>query len=118
MSKNFGLKQIPVFAMASFLAIGLPNRTEAANVYIPLGNANGIAVVDVDTNRVIKEIGGVINSHGLAATPDGQLLVASSMTDFEKGQHLPTKPTAMSENDHQSHHGDSAGHASPSKRSR
>ena len=115
MSKNFGRKQIPVFAMASFLAIGLPNYSDAANVYIPLGKANGIAVVDVDSNRVIKEIGGVVNSHGLAATPDGRFLVASSMTDFEKGQHLPTKPTAMSEADHQSHHGAATGHATPMK---
>jgi DNA-binding beta-propeller fold protein YncE len=75
-------------------------------VYMPLGAANAIAVVDADSDRVIAKIPGVINSHGLAITPDGSTIVAGSLTELS-GTELPAKPEQMSTEEHRAHHSSS-----------
>jgi YVTN family beta-propeller protein len=72
-------------------------------VYMPLGAANAIAVVDADSGRVIAKIPGVINSHGLAITPDGSTMVAGSLTELGEAE-LPAKPEQMSAGEHRAHH--------------
>ncbi len=37
-------------------------------VYVPLGSANAVAVVDADSDRVVAEINGISASHGLAVS--------------------------------------------------
>lgn len=72
-------------------------------IYVPLGSANAIAVVDADTDRVSAEIPGINASHGLAVSMDGNLLLAGSLLERPKGV-APVKPTEMSEADHAAHH--------------
>lgn len=72
-------------------------------VYFPTGSGNSVDIVDATHDRVIGSIGGVTNAHGLAATPDGALLVVGSLTERPAGAALP-KPSEMSEAEHRSHH--------------
>ncbi|MEA3274092.1 MAG: YncE family protein [Pseudomonadota bacterium] len=72
-------------------------------VYVPLGSANAIAVVDADADRVVAEIPEVNASHGLAVSWDGRYLVAGSLLEHPKGD-PPPKPKDMSEEEHASHH--------------
>jgi YVTN family beta-propeller protein len=72
-------------------------------VYVPLGSANAIAVINADTNKVISEIPGINASHGLAVSMDGELLLAGSLLERPKGA-APPKPQEMSEEDHAAHH--------------
>jgi len=91
------------------LLVALPLSVSAGTeVYVPLGSANAVAVVDADTDRVVAEIPGVTASHGLAVSRDGNFLVAGSLMDRPKGA-LPPKPEGMSASEHASHHGRSDG---------
>ncbi len=72
-------------------------------VYMPLGTANAVAVVDAGSDKVVTRIPGVINSHGLAITPDGSTMVAGSLTELPEGD-LPSRPERMSAEEHRSHH--------------
>lgn len=50
-------------------------------VYIALGSGNGVAVVDSKTDTVLKTYSGVENPHGLVITPDGEYLIAGSLSE-------------------------------------
>jgi YVTN family beta-propeller protein len=77
----------------ALLAIGialaaLPARAEPT-VYIPLGSANMVIAVSAATDRIVKTFTGVENPHGLVATPDGEYLVAGSLSETQLPQGAP-----------------------------
>ncbi|MBD3812657.1 MAG: YncE family protein [Betaproteobacteria bacterium] len=53
----------------------------AQTAYIPLGTANEVIAVDTGTDRIVQTYPGVVNPHGLVATPDGEYLIAGSLKD-------------------------------------
>ncbi len=55
-------------------------------VYIPLGSANEILIVDAATDKKIGKIGGFKNIHGLSLTPNGEYLVAGSNEEVVAGR--------------------------------
>jgi len=55
-------------------------------VYIPLGTANEIMIVDAATDREIGKIRGLKNIHGLSLTPNGEYLVAGSNDELFVGR--------------------------------
>jgi DNA-binding beta-propeller fold protein YncE len=70
------------------LATGLAGLTlfwntaiAAPTVYIPLGSGNQVIAVDAATDRILASYPGVDNPHGLVATPDGEYLIAGSLTE-------------------------------------
>lgn len=84
-------------------------------VYVPLGAANEILVIDAASDKVVGKIDDVQNVHGLAATPDGKTLVAGSLTEQKPEQAAPPpKPKGVSEEDHRRHHSMPAGEAKQS----
>jgi len=89
-----------LFCLLAFLPLAVLARTE---VYVPLGSANAVAVVDTDADRVVAEILGVTASHGLAVSWDGRFLVAGSLAERSEGV-LPPKPGVMSVDEHAAHH--------------
>lgn len=68
-------------------------------MYVPTGNE--IVVIDLDGGRVVQRIPELENAHGLAATPDGEILVAGSMQRVAGGV---AKPATIKEEDHEAHH--------------
>ena len=64
----------------------------APSVYIPLGSGNQVIKVDAATDSIEASYSGVINAHGLVATPDGEYLIAGSLkeTPVKKGQSKDT----------------------------
>lgn len=50
-------------------------------VYVPLGSANQVVAIDAATDKITASYPGVDNPHGLVATPDGEYLVAGSLTE-------------------------------------
>lgn len=50
-------------------------------VYIPLGSGNQVIAVDAATERITASYPGVDNPHGLVVTPDGEYLVAGSLSE-------------------------------------
>lgn len=91
-------------------------------VYIPLGSANEILILDGATDKKIGKISGVKNIHGLSLTPNGEYLVAGSKAEIIANNPMmagheakskkitKTKPAVMprpagvSEADHKKHH--------------
>ena len=50
-------------------------------VFVPLGSGNQVVAIDAETDSINGKIGGVNNPHGLVATPDGEYLIAGSLTE-------------------------------------
>jgi len=89
-------------AAAASLAVASP---AAANVvYIPLGPAGTILIVDANRDAAIGRIEGVPAVHGLAATPDGRFLIAGSYEERATGEASPPRPQAVGEEEHAAHH--------------
>jgi YVTN family beta-propeller protein len=99
-----------VIGFAFVAGSGLP-VTAGEVVYIPLGSADQIVVVDLEQDRVVGHIEGLPAVHGLAGTPDGRFLVAGSYDEREPGDTSPAKPTGMSEDEHAAHHAAPSGEA-------
>lgn len=53
----------------------------APTVYIPLGSGNRVIAVDAASDKITATFTGVENPHGLVATPDGEYLVAGSLSE-------------------------------------
>ena len=70
-------------------SMALTNTLQASpTVYIPLGSANQVIKVDAATDKITATYTGVENPHGLVATPDGEYVIAGSLTEtpLKKGQ--------------------------------
>lgn len=96
-------------AKATFLLAALVGAASQAlaesTVYVPLGSAGEVLVIDVAQDRVVGSIGGVEDVHGLASVPGGEYLVAGSYSETTPDQPvLPAKPEGISEEEHQPHH--------------
>ena len=100
---NITVKKLII--IAAFL--GFIGQAQAGvKVYVPLGGANEIIVIDGDQDKVIGRIRDVTNAHGLAATPDGSYLIAGSMSLAPKDQKIPE---GMTEDEHNAHHASPTG---------
>jgi YVTN family beta-propeller protein len=98
---------VPSIALAAiFMSATIP-AIAAERVYIPLGSENKIITIDPATDTVVGAIEGVTAVHGLAATPNGKLLIAGSYDERPLGA-APGKPASVSEEDHAAHHRSSA----------
>ena len=66
-------------------------------VYIPLGSGNQVIKVDAKTDKILASYSGVENAHGLVATPDGEYLIAGSLSEkpLKKGQAKDTKNSQL-----------------------
>lgn len=67
--------------LAAVLCLGAASSMAGPTVYIPLGTANQVIAVDAASDRITATYTGVENAHGLVATPDGEYLVAGSVTE-------------------------------------
>ncbi len=116
----------------------------APTVYIPLGSANEILIIDGATDKKIGKISGFKNIHGLSLTPNGEYLIAGSneessansskmsghgmMSDKNaKTKSLPAvmpRPAGVSEAEHKKHHprskavNKSQGHSMPNSKTK
>jgi YVTN family beta-propeller protein len=95
-----------VMAMAMATALGAADAATAApEVYIPLGAANKVQIIDAATKRPIAVIEDVDNAHGLAITPDQRYLVVGSFAEVPAGsEDAPPRPAAVSQAEHEKHH--------------
>jgi YVTN family beta-propeller protein len=71
------------FAVVGWAVLSLVGSAvdAAPTVYIPLGSGNQVIAVDAATDRILTSYPGVDNPHGLVATPDGEYLIAGSLTE-------------------------------------
>ncbi|HEB79441.1 MAG TPA: YncE family protein, partial [Rhodospirillales bacterium] len=105
------MKTAITFLFAAMIGAAAP-ALAGTLVYVPMGGANEVLVIDADQDKIIGKISGVENAHGLAGTPDGSLLIAGSLTESDAGSGaLPAKPKVVTEDAHQGHHSGQAAKA-------
>ena len=75
------MKYIPLAAVGLAALTGLAPAADSPTVYIPLGSGNQVIAVDGADGKITKSFTGVENPHGLVATPDGEFLVAGSLSE-------------------------------------
>ena len=63
------------------LAVTTVMAVAAPTVYIPLGSGNRVVAVDAASGKITATFTGIENPHGLVATPDGEYLVAGSLSE-------------------------------------
>ena len=89
--------------LASFLVV---SGAAYANptVYIPLGSGNQVIAVDAATDKITASYSDVINAHGLVATPDGEYLIAGSLSEKplnpDQAKDTPTSQLFLIHPDH------------------
>lgn len=100
MNKIIAAVTIPVFGLIMVTSVSY-----ATTVYVPLGEANQVQVIDAGNDRVTGVVEGVDNAHGLAITPDGRYLVAGSYSELPPGlEDAPPRPEGVSAAEHEKHH--------------
>lgn len=77
--------KLKIKRLPAVLAILLSSALATANptVYIPLGSGNKVIAVDGADDRITATFIGVKNPHGLVATPDGEYVIAGSLSETE-----------------------------------
>ncbi len=97
-------RAIEVLLMGFVFSLGMAFAANAAErMFVPLGEGNAIAVIDISEDKVVGRIDDVSAVHGLAGTPDGRYLIAGSSRTRVPGS-APAKPTEAGEADHTAHH--------------
>jgi len=96
------MKSILVATLVTALFSSVANA--ASEVFIPLGSEGVIAIVDPSRDMVVGRIEGLPDVHGLAATPDGEYLIAGSYTERPATNGMPPKPAGMAQDEHAAHH--------------
>ncbi len=94
----------PIALSSALLASSLNVSWASQIVYVPLGDANQVQIIDLSTHKVIDSIKNVGNTHGLAMTPDEQYLVAGSFSESALNEASIPKPSVVSEAEHEKHH--------------
>ena len=103
MKTRFNLKSLGWAGMMIF-ALGIRTTFAEPFVYVPLGDEGKIAVVDAAKDEIIRTIGDVPAIHGLALTPNGELLIAGSFDIRKADGSAPEKPSSISMDEHTAHH--------------
>ncbi len=92
----------------ALLGVSTGFASAAQTIYIPLGEASQVQVIDTATQEIVDTIDDVGNAHGLAITPDKRYLIVGSFSESAPGDADIPKPAAVSETDHEAHHSASA----------
>lgn len=90
-------------AFAAIVFVTMP-ALAGSKVYVPMGSANEVIVIDTDQDKVVGAINGVMESHGLAGSSDGLFLIAGSFDETDAGSGQPPKPKDMAQDEHAAHH--------------
>ena len=97
-----------ILASATVLAAlvgAVPQPAPAGTVYVPMGSAGEVLVIDADSDTIVGRIAGIEDAHGLAGGPGGDYLVVGMYGEITPDQLAPpAKPEGMSEAEHQAHH--------------
>ncbi len=87
------------------LVVAAPLAMAETLVYVPLGSAGEVLVIDAASDRIVGQIAGFEEVHGLAGAAGGDYLVAGSYAERTPDRPaIPPKPEGMSEAVHRAHH--------------
>lgn len=93
------------------MSVSLMAAADTTRAFIPMGMADSVGVIDLESSQVTSSMSGTVNTHGSALTPDGRYLVTGSLTAHES-EELVSRPEGVTEDEHAAHHGGGAAAAS------
>lgn len=105
------MKTFTALVLTAVLSFSYP-ALAGTKVYIPMGGANQVIIIDAEKDEIIGSIKNIAGSHGLAGNSKGTHLIAGSINEDSVGSESPQKPENMAQNEHDAHHGASAPAAS------
>lgn len=73
-------KTLTALTLLGLITTTAPTMAETI-VYVPLGTGNQVIAIDAATDTIIESYSGVNNPHGLVGTPDGEFLIAGSLSE-------------------------------------
>ncbi|WP_100640974.1 YncE family protein [Marinobacter salexigens] len=93
------------------MSLSLMATADTTRAFIPMGMADSVGVIDLESRQMTSSMSGTVNTHGSALTPDGRYLVAGSLTAHESEKPV-SRPEGVTEDEHAAHHGGGAATAS------
>ena len=93
------------------MSLSLMAAADTSRAFVPMGVADSVGVIDLESRQMTSSITGTVNTHGSALTPDGRYLVVGSLTAHES-QEPVSRPEGVTEDEHAAHHGGGAAAAS------
>ncbi len=92
------------FVIAALIGLSTIASADSRRAFVPMGTADSVGIIDLNSHQVMPPITGTTNTHGSALTPDGHYLVAGSLTDHDSEDPI-SRPEGVTEDDHAAHHG-------------
>ncbi len=92
-------------------SLSLNAAADTSRAFVPMGVADSVGVIDLESRQMTSSITGTVNTHGSALTPDGRYLIVGSLTAHES-QEPVSRPEGVTEDEHAGHHGGGAAAAS------
>src|SRR5680860_531840 len=86
------------------MSFSLMAAAGTSRAFVPMGVADSVGVIDLESRQLTSSITGTVNTHGSALTPDGKYLVVGSLSAHE-GQEPISRPEGVTEDEHAAHHG-------------
>ena len=78
---------------------------DSNRVYVPMGMADSLGVIDLESRQVTSSMSGTVNTHGSALTPDGRYAVSThpmsgdiSIVDLDSGKLVKSVATGPAPN--------------------
>lgn len=98
----------PIAAVAAMVAMASA-PAPAATVYVPLGSAGEVLIIDTETDSIRGGIGSLPDAHGLGGVPGTAYLVVGSYAESPPaGPAAIAKPAGVSDDEHAAHHAPAA----------
>ncbi|PHS78934.1 MAG: hypothetical protein COB59_04565 [Rhodospirillaceae bacterium] len=101
------MKTLTALLLTATLSFSYP-ALAGTKVYIPMGGANEVIIIDGEKDKIIGSIKDVAGSHGLAGNSKGTYLIAGSLNEVKVGSEALQKPVEMAPDEHDAHHAGSA----------
>ena len=104
MKHSFRKQCIAGITASVAMSFSLMVAADTNRAFVPMGTADAVGVIDLENRKVTSSIGGTLNTHGSALTPDGRYLVVGSLSAHDR-QKPVSRPEGISEDEHAAHHG-------------
>ncbi|WVM88624.1 YncE family protein [Halopseudomonas pachastrellae] len=104
MKHSFRKQCIAGITASVAMSFSLMVAADTNRAFVPMGTADAVGVIDLENRKVTSSIGGTLNTHGSALTPDGRHLVVGSLSAHDR-QEPVSRPEGVSEDEHAAHHG-------------
>lgn len=104
------MKTLTAFLLTATLSFSYP-ALAGTKIYVPMGGANEVIIIDGEKDKIIGSIKNVAGSHGLSGNSKGTYLIAGSINEDNGETETLQKPQGMAVDEHDAHHANGAGAA-------